>query len=102
MTARHTCTRTEAATTWIAWHFAELLAVAAPLLLGWLVAGWLALASVATAAAWGVHELHTRRAPAELPAGPAPRQITSHSNGSTDQTTASAPAGDHDANRERA
>ncbi|MGW4488857.1 hypothetical protein ACWEOE_34090 [Amycolatopsis sp. NPDC004368] len=96
MTTRHTCTRTETATQWIAWHFAELLAVAAPLVLGWLVAGWLALGSIGVGVAWGVHELHTRRTRTALPAGAAPRQITS-------TTTENAPApADRDENRERA
>ncbi|MEV4604913.1 conjugal transfer protein TraH [Amycolatopsis sp. NPDC049253] len=101
MTTRHTtCTRTEAATQWIAWHFAELLAVAAPLVLGWLVAGWLALGSFATAAAWGVHELTAhRRARAALTSGPSPRQI---SNDTTDESASAQVAGGRDENREGA
>ncbi|MEU4672436.1 conjugal transfer protein TraH [Amycolatopsis sp. NPDC023774] len=100
MTTRHTtCTRTEAATQWIAWHFAELLAVAAPLVLGWLLAGWIALGSVATAAAWGAHELHTRRTRAALTSGPGPRQI---SNDNTDESAPVQVAGGRDENREGA
>ncbi|MET7990528.1 conjugal transfer protein TraH [Amycolatopsis sp. NPDC005232] len=100
MTTRHTCTRTEAATQWIAWHFAELLAVVAPLVLGWLVAGWLALGSLATAAAWGAHELHTRRTRGALPAAATPRQITTTDN--TDETAPAQVAGGRDENREGA
>lgn len=61
MTARHTSTRTDQAIQWVVWHFAELLAVAAPLVLAALVSGWFALGSVVAGGAWAGHEIAVRR-----------------------------------------
>ncbi|MCG3748890.1 hypothetical protein [Amycolatopsis sp. Poz14] len=73
MTARHTCTRTDQAIQWVVWHFAELLAVAAPLVLAALLTGWFALGSAVVAAAWAGHEIAARRRGPEADA--APQQI---------------------------
>ncbi|MFI5605935.1 hypothetical protein [Amycolatopsis sp. NPDC051903] len=76
MTARHTCTRTDQAIQWVVWHFAELLAVAAPLVLAALFTGWLALGSVLAGGAWAGHEIAVRRRD-RAPETGAPQQITS-------------------------
>ncbi|WP_328645211.1 hypothetical protein OHS58_34060 [Amycolatopsis sp. NBC_00348] len=102
MTTQHaaTRTRTEQATTWVVWHFAELLAVAAPLVLAWLVSGWLALLSLLAAAAWTVHEITDHRRTRAQLTGVTPRQITDTT--STTSTDASATAGRSDETREGA
>ncbi|MGW7534718.1 hypothetical protein [Amycolatopsis sp. NPDC054798] len=75
MTARHTCTRTDQAIQWVVWHFAELLAVTAPLVLAALVSGWFALGSVVAGGAWAGHEIAARRRDRASETG-APQQIT--------------------------
>ncbi|MGW4395523.1 hypothetical protein ACWEHA_09565 [Amycolatopsis nivea] len=75
MTARHTCTRTDQAIQWVVWHFAELLAVAAPLVLAALLSGWFALGSVVAGGAWAGHEIAARRRTGS-PEPVAPQQIT--------------------------
>lgn len=75
MTARHTCTRTDQAIQWVVWHFAELLAVAAPLVLAALFSGWFALGTVVAGGAWAGHEIAARRR-AGGPETVAPQQIT--------------------------
>jgi hypothetical protein len=103
MTARHTRTqtRTEQAITWVAWHFAELAAVTAPLVLSWLVSGWLAFGSLLAGAGWAVHEITVQRRTRDRLAagGPTPRQITSTTN---DNSTAPAETGGRDETREGA
>lgn len=74
MTTRHTCTRTDQAIQWVVWHFAELLAVAAPLVFAALFTGWLALGSLAAGGAWIGHEIAVRRRGPE--ATTEPQQIT--------------------------
>ena len=76
MTTRKT--RTELALDWAVWHFAELAAVAAPLVLAVLFTAWLALGSALVAAAWAAHEVHTRRIRRQEieQARTAPRRIT--------------------------
>lgn len=101
MTTRHaatdTRTRTEQATAWVVWHFAELLAVLAPLVLAWLVSGWFALLSLVSAAGWATHEIHEhRRTRVRLQSTPTPRQIT------TTSTSAPADAGRGNETREGA
>ncbi|WP_051165957.1 hypothetical protein [Amycolatopsis orientalis] len=73
MTARHTCTRTDQAIQWVVWHFAELLAVAAPLVLAALFSGWFAVGSVVVGGAWAGHEIAVRRRSPET--ADAPQQI---------------------------
>ncbi|MFE3175560.1 hypothetical protein ACFXPA_26315 [Amycolatopsis sp. NPDC059090] len=75
MTARHTSTRTDQAIQWVVWHFAELLAVTAPLVLAALFTGWFALGSVVAGGAWAGHEIAARRR-GNGPETVAPQQIT--------------------------
>ncbi|MFI5611335.1 hypothetical protein [Amycolatopsis sp. NPDC051903] len=90
-------------TQWLVWHAAELAAIAVPLVLGCLLAGWLVFASAAVAAAWGVHELTTRRRTrGELTTATAPRQIAGATGQNTDETAPAQVAGGRDENRERA
>jgi hypothetical protein len=103
MTTRHTGTqtRTERAIAWVAWHFAELAAVAAPLVLAVLVSGWLALGSLLAATGWAVHEITVqRRTRDRLTGGTAPKQIAGTTTDNT--STAPAEAGGRDETREGA
>ncbi|WP_216209155.1 hypothetical protein [Amycolatopsis aidingensis] len=59
-------TRTEVATEWAVWHFAELAGITGPGLLAVTINGWFATASAVVAAGWAVHETRTRREQARI------------------------------------